>query len=300
MGSYQLNWYNRFYGWISYLGTNHSPTPDVDTIVYISALCNDTLLVSTFDDEAPRVTCPSDQNLMVDNNCQVALPDYTGMTTANDNCSATANITLTQSPTIGSNLSVGLHIITITATGEAGNTSDCTFQLRITDAVNPTISCPSDTTLFVDNSCDLDLPDFTSLATVSDNCSTVGNITVSQNPAIGTSISGDNTTQLVTLTARDEAGNTSTCDFTITLQDTLPPSIICPSDITINLDANCQTSLLDYTSMATVSDNCAANTAITVTQSPAVGTTLTGHGNTQSITYMPMMEMEIKTVVVLL
>lgn len=38
----------------------------------------------------------------------------------------------------------------------------------------------------------------------------------------------------VTATARDEAGNTSTCTFTVLVQDTTAPVVTCPADLTVD------------------------------------------------------------------
>jgi len=206
------------------------------------------------------------------------------MASATDNCSNVADIILSQSPAIGSAITVGTTIITIMATDKSGNSTTCQFQVKATDEIDPVITCPSDTTLYLSNACNIPLPDFTSLATISDNCSAASDIIVSQSPAIGTLLANDDATQVVTLTARDENGNTSTCDFTITLQDTLAPSITCPADIIINADINCEGVIGDYTSQAVITDNCTPNNAIIVTQTPAVGTQLTGHGDVEIIT----------------
>ncbi|MGF1534765.1 MAG: T9SS type A sorting domain-containing protein, partial [Bernardetiaceae bacterium] len=59
-----------------------------------------------------------------------------------------------------------------------------------------------------------------------------------------------------------------------------PPSIVCPADQTESLTANCTFVVPNYTTSATATDNCGS---VTVTQSPAAGTVLTGAG-TRTIT----------------
>ena len=125
------------------LGTNDNSTPDIDTIIYIGGLCSDTVLVSTFDNENPQLVCPSDQSLTVDNSCMVNLPDYTGMALTGDNCSGVTDITLSQSPASGSPITVGVTIVTITATDKSGNSMTCQFQVRVTDEIAPVITCPT-------------------------------------------------------------------------------------------------------------------------------------------------------------
>src|SRR5678809_433602 len=47
----------------------------------------------------------------------------------------------------------------------------------------------------------------------------------------------DRGTTLVTSTATDLHGLTSTCTFNVTVNDTQPPLILCPVDITVNAAA---------------------------------------------------------------
>ncbi len=66
----------------------------------------------------------------------------------------------------------------------------------------------------------------------------------------------------------DAAGSTSTCSFTVTINDTQKPTITCPA----NQFLNCQTSLPAYS--GTITDNCPG--PYTQTQSPAAGSVLSG------------------------
>jgi hypothetical protein len=138
------------------------------------------------------------------------------------------------------------------------------------------------------------LSDYTSLASVSDNCD--ANPTVTQSPTPGTSISGNTT---VTLTATDASGNSTSCTFTVILEDNSAPGITCPATQSETADANCEAMLSDYTSLASVSDNCDANP--TVTQSPTPGTSISGNttvtltatdasGNSTSCTFTVVLE----------
>ncbi|MBK8504967.1 MAG: T9SS type A sorting domain-containing protein [Saprospiraceae bacterium] len=88
---------------------------------------------------------------------------------------------------------------------------------------------------------------------------------------------------IIKLTVIDDFG-TDDVDITVVVdnQDNQTPTIACPEDAILDVGANCQISLLDYTSSATANDNCTPNPE--VTQSPAPGTLLSGHGTSQLVT----------------
>ena len=215
----------------------------------------------------PTITCPGNQTGNVDASCNFSLPDYTGLATAADNCSG---LTVTQSPAIGTNVGVGTTTITLTATDGGSNTATCTFDVVVSDLINPTITCPGNQTGNVDASCNFTLLDYTALATAADNCGVV----VTQSPVSGTNVGVGTTT--ITLTATDPSSNTATCTFDVVVTDIIPPTITCPGNQTGNVDASCNFSLPDYTGLATAGDNCPG---VTVTQSPVTGTNV-GVGTT--------------------
>ncbi|MBX7242012.1 MAG: HYR domain-containing protein [Bacteroidia bacterium] len=84
------------------------------------------------------------------------------------------------------------------------------------DNTPPSITCPGAQSLTLSPGCSVTLPDYTTLATFSDNCG--GTVSVTQLPAAGTSVSGMGATT-VTLTAIDASLNTATCSFVVTKVD---------------------------------------------------------------------------------
>lgn len=82
----------------------------------------------------------------------------------------------------------------------------------IDDPEAPTVICPDDQEENFDLNCEFTLPDYTSLATVGDNCDATP--TVTQSPAIGTKITANTT---ITLIVTDASGNSNSCTFDITL-----------------------------------------------------------------------------------
>ncbi|MDX1685513.1 MAG: hypothetical protein R3275_09765, partial [Saprospiraceae bacterium] len=106
-----------------------------------------------------------------------------------------------------------------------GNVATCVQTITLTDVTPPTITCPVDVTIDCGESTD---PTNTGDATATDNCS---GVTISY-----TDNSSGGCTQTITRTwmAEDSCGNVATCIQTITQVDNSPPTITCPSDVTLS------------------------------------------------------------------
>src|SRR5690606_40613768 len=87
----------------------------------------------------PVVSCPADINQTADAGACGAIVTFAA--TATDNCGV-ASITYSQNS--GSFFPVGTTTVTATATDIHGNVSACSFDVIITDDVNPVITCPAD------------------------------------------------------------------------------------------------------------------------------------------------------------
>ncbi len=180
---------------------------------------------------------------------------------------------------------LGANTVTLSVTDLSGNVGTCTSTVTVNDAVQPIIDCPAGDmvlTLDLSGNCNAPtLPDYRGLANIDEAC----NYTVSQSPAPGSAVTGnDGDTFGVTLTVTDSSGNSDSCGFTVTIDDSAAPNIVCPGDQEISvLDNNCgQVDLLDYTAMAQVYDNCDPN--VSVTQSPAAGLMASSPGSTITVT----------------
>ena len=266
------------------LGINNSFIPNVDTLFYLLPPCNDTILITTVDDLPPNLICPGDRDVFVDNNCEATLQDYLMSISPSDNCTASAAITLNQTPLSGTSLSLDTTIVTISAMDISGNVANCTFSVIVKDNIDPNIFCPASANVIANSDCEFSIPDYTSTASATDNCTANNDLSITQFPLVGTTISGDNFTQIIILTAEDESENTEQCFFQITLNDTIVPILICPANQILAADATCSTTIPDYTTAATISDNCTPTSNLTISQMPIAGTSLTGHNTTQIIT----------------
>jgi hypothetical protein len=190
------------------------------------------------------------------------------MAIVSDNCVSNSSMFVSQSPLPSSTIS-GDQVVTLTLTGGLPSTPQtCQFTVQLIDVTAPTIVCPSTVTaLNLNVSCETAVPDLTGIVTWGDNCSSlIANMTLTQSPLAGTLISTD---QLITITATDEAGNSSSCTVNQIVQDIIPPSLTCPSDQFENADNACSAILPDYTSLVTNTDNCSILNNVVYTQSPA-------------------------------
>jgi len=224
-----------------------------------SSSCPFSLTLS--DSISPSIICPSDTVQYYTNNCGYTIPNYTSLLTVTDNCDLTP--TITQSPPTGALVSSDT-VITLTATDDSGNSSNCSYNLTLLDTIKPIINCFGDTSEYYDNNCLFTLGDYTNRVVINDNCD--ANPTVTQSPAIGSIISTDTT---ITLFVTDASNNISSCNFNLILLDSINPTIACFGDTSDYYDNNCLFSVIDYKSRVVVFDNC--DTSFTISQSPTVG-----------------------------
>ena len=161
-----------------------------------------------------------------------------------------AALTFSVSPSSFNCADIGANTVTLTVTNSNGFSSTCAATVTVTDNIDPVITCPADIT--VSNTTGFCSAVVSYTVTSSDNC--VGE-TISQTAGIasgGVFLVGTTTnTFLVT----DTSGNTTTCSFDVTVNDTEPLVIVC-RDITVQLDANGDASITAADIDGGSSDNC--------------------------------------------
>ena len=223
----------------------------------------------------PYITCPGNQYVSSTGNCEAVLGDYTPQAIATDSCDAF--LTITQVPAPGTIITTQ-QLVTLTATDDDGNSASCSFNVVVDDPIAPILTCPNDSTVYVDSICNFTIPDFSGSLVINDNCDQ--NPTIVQTPAIGTVISGP--TQFISFDVTDAAGNNSVCSFLITLEDSTGPAITCPPNQSLYVDANCEALVQDYTGLTSGTDNCGGT--VFITQSPSFNTTVIGDNSPIAIT----------------
>ena len=212
--------------------------------------CVQTIFVD--DSVGPFISCPTNITIQ----CTAStLPANTGTATATDNCDATPTITSSDVSVAGGCPQERTITRTWVATDDCGNTTSCVQTIIVDDSVAPAIVCPANTTIQCTAST---LPANTGTATATDNCDATPTITSSDVSVAGTCPQERTITR--TWVATDDCGNSSSCIQTIFVDDSTPPAITCPPNLTIQCTSG---TLPSITGTATATDNCDATSNIT-------------------------------------
>lgn len=249
-----------------------------------SASCSYTVTVT--DNQIPTaLNCAAIGNQSVTANIGVCNYTHTGNTwnaTASDNCSI-ATITYSLSGvTSGTGTSLngvifnlGVTTVNWTIIDGSGNIATCSYTVTVTDNQIPSLlSCGAAGNQTVNANtglCTYTHPNNTWNASATDNCS-VATVTFNLTGATtgsGTTLSGtvfNLGVTTVTWTATDGSSNTTTCSFTVTVNDAQLPIITsCGSNTnqTVNVDpAQCNFTQTGTAWNATANDNCSVSTLV--------------------------------------
>ncbi|MEM6347869.1 MAG: HYR domain-containing protein, partial [Bacteroidota bacterium] len=228
----------------------------------LQAVC--TINYEVVDNEAPTITnCPAAvNNLNVDAATCGAV--FTFNPTANDNCAVTSFVRTDATGLVsGDVFPVGTTTISYLASDAEGNTTPCSFDVVVTDNVAPVFTtCPTNITVNVDGGSCTATVSTLALAVATDDCgiaSIINDFNGGGADANGTYPLGMTT---VTFTATDNNGLTNnTCTVEVTVIDNIPPTITCPTNATLNLSGDANTTDCVYTIAGTAldavpADNC--------------------------------------------
>ncbi|WP_235297204.1 T9SS type B sorting domain-containing protein [Portibacter marinus] len=172
--------------------------------------------ITIIDDSETTIVCPDDVTL----DCPADTdPSVTGFAEGFDNCGIES---VTYEDEVDETCP-GNAIITRTwtATNNCGETAECIQIITVVDETPPAISCPDDLTVECDgNGNTSDIVNWLDDVSASDDCSLVfldDDFDGINGPCEGIG------SATVTFVARDECGRESTCEATITIEDTTPP-----------------------------------------------------------------------------
>jgi hypothetical protein len=225
------------------------------------------------------LVCPP--NMVVTNSAGQcgALVNYTAPTTSG-NCDP-----VSCTPANGSFFGVGATTVTCTTT----NGGNCSFTVTVLDKESPSITCP--TNLVLSTSPGLcGRTNVTYAVTLADNCP---GATLIQTLGLASGATFPKGTTTNSFVATDASGNTATCGFTVTINDTEIPTLTCPGNILADAPSG-QTTLAVTFAAPTATDNCPGVTAscappsgsaFSVGTTPVLCTAADTAGNTTTCTF---------------
>jgi type II secretory pathway component PulM len=156
-------------------------------------------------------------------------------------------------------LGIGGHIIALEVTDAAGATSLDALVVTITDVTPPVITCAADRIVESGQPWNFDPP------TAVDLCGGT-NVTITVVSTVTNSVLACTFTATRTWRATDASGNHSTCTQTIRVLDTMPPVLLCPSNVVVDA-TNVAGTVAAFTTSST--DNC--NSGVTMLCAPPTG-----------------------------
>ncbi|WP_223154786.1 HYR domain-containing protein, partial [Aestuariibaculum sediminum] len=209
------------------------------------------------DNENPTIICPSDKNVNFAANCGYTLLDYTSEALTGDNCDT--NVIVTQNPAPGTVIS-GTTTITLTATDNYSNNTSCSFKVIPADITPPVANCKDITIeLSALGSATIAASDINNGSV--DACG-IANMTVSP-MSFNCSNVGPNP---VEFTVYDDAGNSDTCQATVTVIDNTKPTMLC-NDYVVVMDAISRTASIAPSDVDNGSNDACGLASLTVNPS---------------------------------
>jgi hypothetical protein len=191
-----------------------------------------------------------------------------------DNCPGYSAPVLVSGPAPGSVFPLGVTYITYEATDSEGNTGTASFKITVEDNEDPVFTCPLD----------ISVPSDSGLCgavvvypypTASDNCVGMGPVIQTAGFVSGSVFTVGTTT--VTFQVTDANGNTTICQFDVTVSDTETPYIFCPPNVVVNANAGVCYASPVYLGLPLSNDNCSVSgiTNNAPAQFPVGSTTVT-------------------------
>ncbi|MBI5916014.1 MAG: HYR domain-containing protein, partial [Bacteroidetes bacterium] len=153
--------------------------------------------------------------------CDALLGDWTNAAITSDNCTASGNISVTQTPPASTVMSCNnAQTVVLTADDGKGNTASCSFTVTLKDNTPPTITCPPNQTVTgtigPNGQCMANVQ--VTSPTATDNCDPTVSLSNSFNGTANASGTYPNGNTTVTWTATDNCGNSATCSMMVTVE----------------------------------------------------------------------------------
>lgn len=254
-------------------------------------------IIEIVDTEGPVFnTCPTDMNISTTAGTDCEGVTYLELPALTDACAAVHKVDLQYGSTFIENYTsrlvsfpLGTTTATFTAYDSNNNKSTCTFNVAVADQTAPTVVCDQNTVVsltldgtalvnaktFDDGSHD-DCSDITFSVRRMDNGAPCGAASSAFDEYARFCCADVGNTVVVIMRVTDANGLYNECMVNVHVQDKLPPSIVCPADLTVNCDHPYDLNNLNAAfGAATAVDNCTANL---VEETPVVNIDGCGRG----------------------
>ncbi len=218
-----------------------------------SATCSFSVVVN--DTQLPIIQCPASLTLPAAPGVCTAVALF-GDARATDNCTISPAVVNLGQPS-GASFPLGTTSVTFRTTDPSGNSATCSFTVIVIDTQVPTITCPTTLNLTATGNMCTAVATFAN-ATATDNCTASPTMANLGQPSGSPFPIG---TTNVTFRATDASGNSATCSFAITVNETQVPTITCPAALTLPAAPGECTAVATFAN-ATAIDNCTASPVI--------------------------------------
>ncbi|MEO0403381.1 MAG: HYR domain-containing protein, partial [Bacteroidota bacterium] len=204
------------------------------------------------------IGCPISLNqVSLDDNCELALADYTSLVAVTTPCNV--GYTLTQIPAPWTLMtSTGIQEITFVLEDDLGNSTSCSVDLSVRDFNNPVQITPSNQTIVLeDGECAFTLESWSQIIEF-DDCT---DISFWSGTSIGDSFGAG--THLINGQVLDDFGQPANFSINLEVVDTTSPTIDCQAEtVQIQTNADCSWSWPDWEDYFTYFDPCGATVSI--------------------------------------
>ena len=214
-------------------------------------ILTETQIIKRFDTVAPEIAnCPQSITVGVDDNfCGATIDLPTAF--ANDAC--TGQVSMIPSWNYGTGfqtytqVEVGQHNVTYTATDACGNAASCTTEITIIDNQNPTMVCDAFTVAAIgsDGTGQVFAPtlddgsfDACCFDQNSYEIKMMGESDAAFAPSLTIDCTNLDAQLMVVLRAKDCAGNANACEVEVKIEDNDAPAILPPNDLTVDCSAS--------------------------------------------------------------
>jgi hypothetical protein len=157
---------------------------------------------------------------------------------------------------------IGTNQVILTVTDQWGNSSNCTANVNVFDTIAPQVTCPADITVNLTSGCTqyIVLP----LPTIFEACGGTAMVVMTDNPNVVITLTNSGSfagvfplgTTNVVYKVDDGLGNWEMCNFNVTVNDLLPPTIVnLPVSFTVSTDPGVCQATVNW-QLPTATDNC--------------------------------------------